>query len=82
LMYHFFGGLAQLGERNAGSVEVRGSSPLFSITLKPLRSKGFSLFSPLFFLTFFIKAHGLITGVIFFPIVLFDFNKIIILKTL
>lgn len=25
-----YGGLAQLGERNAGSVEVRGSSPLFS----------------------------------------------------
>lgn len=26
----FFGVLAQLGERNAGSVEVRGSTPLHS----------------------------------------------------
>lgn len=44
-MYRFFGGLAQLGERNAGSVEVRGSSPLFSIYEKPLCIKGFSLIS-------------------------------------
>lgn len=37
------GELAQLGERNAGSVEVRGSSPLFSIE-KSLVYQGFFYF--------------------------------------
>lgn len=35
------GELAQLGERNAGSVEVRGSSPLFSITKNPCTARVF-----------------------------------------
>lgn len=40
------GAIAQLGERYAGSVEVRGSSPLGSIPLNPYSiNKGFFVFS-------------------------------------
>lgn len=38
----FFGGLAQLGERLAGSQEVRGSNPLSSIYLHPLALQRFT----------------------------------------
>lgn len=39
------GAIAQLGERYAGSVEVRGSSPLGSIPLNPYSiNKGFFVF--------------------------------------
>ncbi len=40
-----YGGLAQLGERNAGSVEVRGSSPLFSTNKKLQNQLVLQLFS-------------------------------------
>lgn len=40
-----YGAIAQLGERYAGSVEVRGSSPLGSIPLNPLFYKGFFVFN-------------------------------------
>jgi hypothetical protein len=46
------GELAQLGERNAGSVEVTGSSPVFSISRKALALQG------LFFFSIFITVIG------------------------
>ena len=39
-----YGALAQLGERIAGSDEVRGSIPLGSILEETLRNQGFFLF--------------------------------------
>ena len=42
--YHSYGGLAHLGERNAGSVEVIGSSPIFSTKNKKTRKYNFLVF--------------------------------------
>lgn len=40
-----YGAIAQLGERYAGSVEVRGSIPLGSIPVNPYFYKGFFVFN-------------------------------------
>ena len=47
-----FGGLAQLGERLAGSQKVRGSSPLSSTRSQTLAKQGF----------FYARAKGLVTS--------------------
>ena len=46
--YHVFGALAQLGARNTGSVEVRGSNPLCSTTPVSFRYGPFRLFRVVF----------------------------------
>ena len=57
-----FGALAQLGERNTGSVEVSGSIPLGStkITKKPASIDAGFFVSSVWFLSsrFFVKCHS------------------------